>query len=440
MATPVIMPRQGQSVESCIFSEWHIKPGSEVKRGDLLFSYETDKAAFEGEAPDDGILLGTFAEPGDEVPVLQNIAVIGNEGEDIEPFRPGKQVEEEETGILHGPELAASTNQKEERIEKVEKLIPGQLRISPRARKASQKYQVSFEGMKGSGPYGRILEKDIVEKFKKTPRATPLARSISFRDHLDMPAQGSGAGGKITASDLKKKTGVIISEDYEEIRISNIRKIIAENMHASLRNTAQLTLHTSADARKIKSARKKFKEKMEQSGGPNITLNDIVSFALIRALLKHPDMNAHFMGDSVRQYRDIHLGFAVDTKRGLMVPTIFNANHLTLEELSMEMKELASRAQESSIDPELLRGATFTATNLGSFDIEIFTPVLNPPQVGILGINTITLQPAMLNEGTFGFIPKIGLSLTFDHRAIDGAPAAAFLKEVKNQIEIFESV
>jgi pyruvate dehydrogenase E2 component (dihydrolipoamide acetyltransferase) len=211
-------------------------------------------------------------------------------------------------------------------------------------------------------------------------------------------------------------------------------------MHASLQNTAQLTLHTSADARKIKSLRRQIKEKLEKNDGPNITLNDIVSFSVIQALLLHPDMNAHFMGDSIRNYKNVHLGFAVDTKRGLMVPTIFNANLLTLEGLSLQMKELATRVKDGNIDPELLKGATFTVTNLGSFDIEIFTPVLNPPQVGILGINTITLQPAQLDEESFGFIPKIGLSLTFDHRAIDGAPAAAFLKEVKNQIEIFESV
>jgi len=293
--------------------------------------------------------------------------------------------------------------------------------------------------LKGSGPHGRIIEKDILEKYKKTPKATPLARSISYQDHLDLPNKGSGARGKITASDLKRKTGIIYSDEYEEVRISNIRRIIAENMHASLQNTAQLTLHTSADARKIKSIRKKIKEKMEKHGGTNITLNDIVSFAVIQALLSHPNMNAHFTGDSLRNYRNIHLGFAVDTKRGLMVPTIHRANQLTLEGLSLQMKEFATRAQEGSIDPELLKGATFTVTNLGSFDVEIFTPVLNPPQVGIVGINTITLQPALLEDDTFGFIPKIGLSLTFDHRAIDGAPAAAFLKEVKNQIENFES-
>ncbi len=440
MATPVIMPRQGQSVESCIFSEWHIEIGSKVSKGDLLFSYETDKAAFEGEATEDGILLGTFVEPGDEVPVLQNIAVIGEEGEDIETYRPGKSGDNQEKLKEQPEESPGRGDEKIQRKEVGKNGLPEVIRISPRAKKASLKYQVSFEGIAGSGPQGRIIEKDILNKYKKAPKATPLARSISYQDHLDLPLKGSGHGGKITALDLKQKSGMIYADDYEEIRISNIRKIIAENMQASLQNTAQLTLHTSADARKIKMARNLIKGRMEKNGGPNITLNDIVSYAVVQALLMLPEMNAHFMGDTIRKYKNVHLGFAVDTKRGLMVPTLQNANHLTLEGFSAQMKELASRAQEGSIDPALLKGATFTVTNLGSFDIEIFTPVLNPPQIGILGINTINLQPAMLEEGSFGFIPKIGLSLTFDHRAIDGAPAAVFLKEVKNQVEKFETV
>jgi len=438
MATPVIMPRQGQSVESCIFTEWHINIGEKVNKGDLLFSYETDKAAFEGEATEDGILLAIFAEPGDEIPVLQNIAVIGGEGENIEQFRPGeieKKFEAEEKKDII---IADKDVEIKQHLETNQKTELGIVRISPRAKKAASKHQMSYQGIRGSGPYGRIIEKDIFKKLKKAPKATPLARSISYQDHLDMPSSGSGPGGKITAADLRKMSGIFFTDDYEEIKVSNIRKIIAENMHASLQNTAQLTLHTSSDARQIKLARNKIKDMMEKNKGPNITLNDIVSYATVQSLLNHTNINAHFLGDHIRYYKNVHLGFAVDTARGLMVPTVKNANHLKLEGLSKQMKELTVKAQEGNIDPELLKGATFTVTNLGAFDIEMFTPVLNPPQIGILGINTITLQPSELEAGSFGLIPKIGLSLTFDHRAIDGAPAAAFLKEVKKQIEQFE--
>jgi pyruvate dehydrogenase E2 component (dihydrolipoamide acetyltransferase) len=209
-------------------------------------------------------------------------------------------------------------------------------------------------------------------------------------------------------------------------------------MYESLANTAQLTLHTSADARRMMATRKIVKAKMDEGYPYNITINDMVSYATIRALIKNPEINIHFMGDSIRSFSNVHLGFAVDTARGLMVPTVQSANHLTIEGLSTRIKELASACQNGNIDPELFKGATFTMTNLGGFGIEMFTPVLNPPQVGILGINTITQQPAQLEGGAFGFIPKIGLSLTFDHRALDGAPAARFLQDVVSEIEGIE--
>jgi pyruvate dehydrogenase E2 component (dihydrolipoamide acetyltransferase) len=458
------MPRQGQSVESCIFSEWYVKTGEEVKKGDLLFAYETDKAAFEGEAPEDGILLAAFAEPGDAVEVLENIGVIGQQGEDIEPFRPG--TEGAGTGSeSSGPGRAATppegsalkAESSEMEIEKatepgtadIASATPqptsldqgnGKIRISPRARKAAGDHHINYTGITGSGPEGRIIEKDILNKLKDIPKSTPLARSISYEDHIDLPRTGSGTRGKVLAEDVKHTKPGPVSGGYKDIKISNIRRIIAENMHASLQNTAQLTLHTSADARKIKSLRRAFKKEAEEGKKPNITINDLVCYAAVKTLSQHPEVNAHFLGDKIRHFRDVHLGFAVDTTRGLMVPTLKNASHLKLEGFAIQMKELAALAQSGKIDPELLTGATFTITNLGAFGIEMFTPVLNPPQVAILGLNTITMHPSQLDDGSFGFIPKIGLSLTFDHRAIDGAPAAAFLRDVKLEIENFENI
>jgi pyruvate dehydrogenase E2 component (dihydrolipoamide acetyltransferase) len=457
MATPVIMPRQGQSVESCIFSEWLKSIGEEVKKGDLLFAYETDKAAFEAEAPEDGILLAVFAEPGDAIPVLQNIAVIGNPGEDVEPFKPGnikestqKQVEAE-SGVQPGIEIndkfgSGSTDEtKQQGIqpEMIESSRPASdtIRISPRAKKAAGMYHINVSNLQGSGPEGRIIERDIIEKTKASPRATPLARSISYEDRVDLPISGTGPQGKILAGDVKK---VKSSEgrrdyagmlDYQDKKITNIRRIIAENMLGSLQNTAQLTLHASADARKIKSLRKIYKMESEKNAKPDITINDLVCYAAVQALAMHSEMNVHFLGDTLRYFKNIHLGFAVDTERGLMVPTLKDADQLSLENMSLQLKELARQAQSGKISPELLTGATFTITNLGAYKIEMFTPVLNPPQIGILGLNTIKMHPEEMEDGSFGFIPKIGLSLTFDHRAVDGAPAAAFLRDVILEIE-----
>jgi pyruvate dehydrogenase E2 component (dihydrolipoamide acetyltransferase) len=360
--------------------------------------------------------------------------VIGKKGEMVEKFQPEQDIKEEKQ-VKSEPE---PPGKKELLTDESEPERSEGIRISPRARRTAERLKVNINGITGSGPYGRIIENDILEKSRNMPKATPLARSISSKDHLDLPPAGSGVGGKITASDIRERPGIDITGEFEEKKISNIRRIIAQNMHASLQNTAQLTLHTSADARKIKKARNLVKIEKEKGSYPNITINDMVCYATVQAIQKFPAINVHFSGDTMRYFKNIHLGFAVDTSRGLMVPTVKNANHLKIEGLSSMMKELALKAQEGSIDPELLKGATFTITNLGAFGIEMFTPVLNPPQIGILGINTITLQPADLEGGGFGFIPRIGLSLTFDHRGIDGAPAASFLQEVVHQIETFE--
>ncbi len=435
MAEAVIMPRQGQSVESCIFSEWHKKPGDKVSKGDLLFSYETDKAAFDQEASTEGILLAAFAKEGDEIAVLSVIGVIGQVGESIKEFTDStvaappvdvtKVTDETKTKIFQQAPTSEITT-------------AGEIKISPRARNLARQEYLDIASIPGSGPEGRIIERDIQGALQLKPKATPLAKSIAAHDHVALPAKGTGIGGKVLASDVRFKPSEPLANDYTDKKISNIRKIIAQNMYESLANTAQLTLHTSADARKILATRKLLKEKMAKGYTYNITINDMVSLATVRALLKNPDINVHFMPESIRYFSNVHLGFAVDTPRGLMVPTVKNANHLTLEGLSATMKSLAEACQKGSVDPESLKGATFTITNLGGFGIEMFTPVLNPPHAGILGVNTITPQPADLGDGVFGFIPKIGLSLTFDHRALDGAPAARFLQSVVEEIEKFE--
>ncbi len=219
----------------------------------------------------------------------------------------------------------------------------------------------------------------------------------------------------------------VASPEYEDVKLSNIRKVIAKSMHASLSNMAQLTLNASFDATQIMAYRAMLKANAENMGMANITLNDIVLFAAAKTLKNHKDLNAHYLDDKgvMRYFRNVNLGIAVDTDRGLLVPTVFNANELSLNELALRSKEVISAAQKGTISPDLLKDASFTVTNLGSFGIESFTPVINPPQTGILGVDTITYR-VKADGSTY---PAMGLSLTFDHRALDGAPAAKFLKE-----------
>jgi pyruvate dehydrogenase E2 component (dihydrolipoamide acetyltransferase) len=210
-------------------------------------------------------------------------------------------------------------------------------------------------------------------------------------------------------------------------------------MHESISTSAQLTHHMSADVRKLLVLRSRVKAELDKGSDVNITLNDMICFAVIRALELFPQINCHFTGTSLREFKKVHLGLAVDTPRGLMVPAIQNADDFSLKGLSARLREVAEQCRKGNVNPEMLAStaASFTVSNLGNYGVEMFTPIINLPQVAILGVNTIIYRPADLGNGIFGFIPVIGLSLTYDHRAVDGGPATLFLKEIKNQIENF---
>ncbi|MBN2613325.1 MAG: 2-oxo acid dehydrogenase subunit E2 [Bacteroidales bacterium] len=438
MAIPVIMPRQGQSVETCIITQWFKKKGEAVKKGDVLFSYETDKAAFEEESPEEGTLLEIFFNDGDEVPVLTNVAVIGNPGENTEEFQPsGKNSVVEKESVASAEETKPEEAKPEIPVETAAKHT-GEISISPRARNLAEKLGVPFRQVAGTGPGGRIIERDVESYAKLHGTFTRLASEIATSEGSSAPLSGSGVGGRVLASDLSHETPG--ADDFEIKKISNIRRIIAQNMHASLQGSAQLTHHMSADARKMLEYRAKIKKKADTDDSPNITLNDMICYGVIKALKKMPAINAHFLGDAIKTFNKVHLGIAVDTDRGLMVPALRNADDMNIEQLSAELKKLAESCRKGSVNPELLAStaASFTVSNLGAFGVEMFTPVINLPQSGILGINTIVQRPADVGNGIIGFVPFIGLSLTYDHRALDGAPASAFLREVKLQIENLE--
>ena len=440
MAVPVLMPKQGQSVESCIITEWFKKKGDKVSKGDILFAYETDKASFEEECQEDGILLDVFFDASDEVPVLTNVGVIGAEGESVDEFRPGGA--EEETSST----AEASEDKRVEEKAEIKESAPvavaapvateGRQFISPRAKRLAEQKRISIEGIAGTGPQGRIIERDVFAALETQPKFSALASKVAASEDLAPGKDATGAGGTFIASDLLKKNAVYAS-DFEVKPLTNIRKLIAKAMYNSLQNSAQLTHHLSADARKMLALRKKSKALVKEGKGPNLTLNDFVCFAVINALKKHPEANIHFLGDSIRYFNKIHLGLAVDTDRGLMVPAVRNADDLSITGLASQMKAIAEGCKTGSIDPDLLNSeaATFTISNLGNYGVEMFTPVLNVPQACILGVNTIIKRPAELDDGSFGFVPYIGLSLTYDHRALDGGPATKLLAEIKNEIE-----
>lgn len=395
------MPRQGQSVESCIITEWLKKEGDEIAPGDVLFSYETDKASFEEEAKTGGTLLKILAQEGDDVPCLDNVAVIGAPGEDISAFLTAESTAAEEAVPAQTP-----TKTPDAEPEITGSAYAGErLKASPRAKMLASEQNLDVSQAVPTGPHGRIIERDVRDLIAGGTRPATEAQ----------PAAVSPA---CAAAD----TG-----EYEDVKLSNVRRVIARNMHASLQNMAQLTNTASFDAAAVMAYRKAVKKEGETLGLGNITLNDIVMYAVSRVLPEHPDLNAHYLDDTMRLFRHVNLGMAVDTPRGLLVPTIFAADTLSLNELSAQAKDLAQQAQAGTISPDLLAGATFTISNLGSFGTESFTPVINPPQTGILGVNTIETRVRNV-DGTAVPYQAMALSLTYDHRAVDGAPAARFLQ------------
>lgn len=440
MSVLVIMPKQGQSVESCIIGSIKEK-GDVVKKGDILFSYETDKASFEEESLVDGTVLECFYNEGDEVPVLSNVMIIGAVGEDYSALMQGvSSVPETEKAELQPVSDSTPPTEPEAASPKPEfKPQDSEIKtISPRAKNLASKEAVDTAGIIGSGPQGRIIEKDVKAALENRPKMTPLAKKIASQENLLQPQTGTGLAGTVRTADLIPSSNYIYANDYEDKKLSNMRKLIAKAMHDSLQNSAQLTHHLGADARCILELRKRVKVAMEVGKlSSNITLNDMVCFAVIKALKKFPNANSHFLGDSMRLFNKVHLGLAVDTERGLMVPVVKNADDLSIVGLSNQFKEIANACKTGSINPDLLssEAGSFTVSNLGNYGVEVFTPVINLPQSAILGVNTIVPRPKDLGDGVYAFVPYIGLSLTYDHRALDGGEATHFLKQIAIEIE-----
>ena len=440
MAEPVIMPRQGLSVESCILSEWQKDVGDKVEEGDILFTYETDKSTFELEAELEGTLLEKFFEAGDEVQVFTNVCVIGEEGDSVNEFRPESE-EEAEVEVTEEGEDEEETPAPETNIETTtDDSEEDIVKISPRAENLADDNNLDYRQAEPTGPHGRIIERDIERLLEEGPVYTHSAQAEA-KQQGTASVSGTGLGGRVTTSDLEGVAEDVTEEPvaepaYEEIELTNIRENIADSMYESLQSTAQLTLDTSFDATAILNYRKKIKANREDMELENITLNDIILYTVSRTLTDFENLNAHFLDDSMRLFKNVHLGMAVDTDRGLMVPNIFKANLKSLDQIAKEAKARVEECQEGTISPDFLQGGTFTVTNLGPLGIESFTPVLNPPQTGILGVNTIVDRVKEV-DGEQVTYPAMKLSLTFDHRALDGAPAARFLKTLAHNLENF---
>ncbi|GAB4223367.1 MAG: dihydrolipoamide acetyltransferase family protein [Spirochaetales bacterium] len=428
MATEVLMPRQGQTVESCVILEWKKKEGDQVQKGETLCEVETDKAVFSVEAPEDGTVLKVLFPEGADVPVLTPIAYIGTKGEQIEaPSIEAPSSEGPATSGVAGssgqpapsptttdsPPSSSPSLQGEAGIPSPSP-ARNAFRISPRAMKLARQHGIQPETLVGTGPKGRIIERDVRKAIEGSQQVLQKAPAVGTERQAAPATANLGSAGT-------------------PVPLTGTRKVIAQRMLESMQIHAQYTLHALADARAILRWRNRFKESPEPYGCQGITINDLVLFVVARTLPRFPDLNAYWMKDSIQRFPDVHLGVAVDTPKGLLVPVIRNAHALSLVDLSREAKRLAQACIEGRIPASDLTGGTFTVTNLGNLGVQYFTPILNSPQVAILGVGTIQPHPVMEGEKV-EFHPHIGLSLTADHQAVDGAPAARFLKAVADGI------
>ena len=446
MATAVVMPKQGNTVESCIIVDWKKAEGDQIAAGEVLCEVETDKATLEVESTAAGTILALYFEQGDEVPVLTPIAAVGKPGDDIAGLGPdgAEAGRSEMSEDVKTATLVAAVPPTATAISETSAQMVG---ISPRAKNLAHSKGLDISSLQGTGPGGRTIERDIISALAAHPQLTPVARRMLDQGDFAVPAQGSGISGRITSKDLTPgalppeipAAPTVDPAEVKTVPVQGVRKVIVERMLRSLQTTAQLTLNASADARALLAYRKRLNESSEAFGLRDVTIGDLVLFVVSRTLPHFPELNAHFTGDTISLYKNVHLAFAVDTPRGLIVPVIRDANALSLKQISLVADRLATACQDGRIAPDDLNGGTFTVSNLGALGIENFTPVLNLPQVSILGVGNVNLKPVD-GDGDIQFIPHIGLSLTINHQVVDGVPGARFLQALAKNLADLELI
>ncbi len=409
------MPQMGISEESAILTVWHVAAGDTVAVGDKLFSIETGKSAFDIESEFSGTVLGLIAAEGDEILIKDPVCAIGEAGESFEAkagqTAPTAPAATTAAPVQATPAVAAAA---------ASAPAGSGAGVSPRARHLAEKAGVDPATAGATGPEGRVIERDIralIESGVQAPRAQAAATTA---------AAASGAGSMPPSVYA-----------FADAPMSNLRKVIAKNMMASLQNTAQLTHTASFDATQLMAMRATVKNIQALAG---ITLGDFVLYAVSRTLPEFPALNSWLVGDTLRTFDEVNLAVAVDTDKGLMVPVIPGASNLSVLDISNEVKTLADGCRNGSAPPDRLTGGSFTVSNLGGYGIESFTPILNAPQTGILGVNTITQRVRAGKDGALELYPSMSLSLTYDHRAVDGAPASRFLQTLCRNLENIESL
>jgi pyruvate dehydrogenase E2 component (dihydrolipoamide acetyltransferase) len=428
MVVEVQMPKLGATMEMGTIIEWLKNEGDIVEIGEPILEIMTDKINIEVEAISQGVLLKKLYEADTEVPVLVPIAYIGE---------PGETIEEESTVQLEKDiaENKLSENQEQgqtNRQPSSQTLVAGaKIRRTPAALKLAKIQGVDLSKVKGSGPNQRIHVKDV-EMFIKNQNAmiTPLAKKVASEQSIDTAAIQS-ATSKIQKEDVIRE---IPRKRSSSVNYNGIRKIVGDRMAISASTAPHVTLNTEVDMAKVIEIRNLLLEKIKSRTGYRLSFTEIIIKSVAYALKAHPMLNASLNGKQIDLHSDINIGLAVAIPNGLVVPVIRNVDKKGLAELTEESKKLAKNARENRLNSDDLTGGTFTISNLGMYAIDSFTPIINQPESGILGVGRIREQVVSIN-GAIEVRPQMSLSLSFDHRVIDGAPAAHFLTDLKEILE-----
>ena len=444
MATIIKMPVLGQSVEEVRILQWFKAEGDSVEKGERLAEIETDKTNMDFDSPESGIIQQILAPADSYVKVETPIVIVGTAGEAASAPLPSPSA---------SPFAAAPVSD-------------GTSAASPRARRVADEFGVVIADIsEGTGPGGRIIERDVVAFYEQRqqsaeaaqqlsrdlsgpsgrgPKASPLARAVAEKDGTDLSSlMGTGMGGRIIADDVQAQTPPVPQAERPNapapgtrtVTISGLRKRVADNLTRSVQNAPHVTLHTQADMSQAMRLRHDLLPAIEKAAGVRLSPTDIIMKACASALKSHPAVNAHRDGDTITFFDAVHIGLAVSLgEDGLIVPVIQNVHQMGLASIASARADIVARARDNKLTGADLSGGTFTITNLGNYGIHAFNPIIAPPQVAILGVGTIA-DAVVAQNGVPVVRPMSGLSLSFDHAALDGAPAAAFLAKIKEILE-----
>ncbi|MFW9932555.1 MAG: dihydrolipoamide acetyltransferase family protein [Candidatus Thorarchaeota archaeon] len=406
MVTTMIMQRMSVAMEYGVILKWLKKEGDEIKKGDAVVEIFGEKNEFELEAPADGILLKILCDENDEIPISEPIAFIGEKDEKIPDVRPKKMTQAAGSApptIVQSaaPIVESKTSTPVYPAKKAVVLEGGRIKASPRAKRIAKELGVDLAFVSGTGPEGRIVERDV------------------------MTAQGAAVAP--AATDLGDRKVKRVET------LTPLRRTIARRMTQSAQNP-HITMITEIDMTEAVALRNELNKTVEKTHGIRISFNDIILKAVADVLERFPKFNAMLTGNDLHMFEEVHLGVAMATSDGLIVPIVRSANTKSITEIAQETKALGKKAQENKLTPEELSGSTFTVSNLGPFKVDLFIPVINPPETAILALGQIKKKPVVIDD-MIAIRHMMMASCAVDHRVLDGAPAGEFLQALKETLE-----